>query len=152
MARHSSPPGRTSVREPSLLPGSVGARDRIVNLLMLLTGIWLLVASWPLRYPFSDAAVDAQRNETGVGLLVVFIAGAGMMRRRGMLSDLIILLLGLWMLLSPLVIAYGGDDTAPAAAHVNEIVTGIVLIALALVSMLLYLRSRRTGAEKTEGG
>ncbi|WP_344319978.1 SPW repeat domain-containing protein [Streptomyces macrosporus] len=122
-----------------------------MTLLMLLSGVWLLVASWPLRYPFTDAAEEAQRNETGVGLVVAFIAGAGMMRRRGLLSDLVVLLLGLWLLVSPFVVDYGGEVT-PRVAQTNEVVMGIVLIALSVVSMLLYFRSRRTGADEREGG
>lgn len=146
MARHSSSAGRMAVRENSLLPGPMGARDRIVTLLMLLCAIWLIVAPWILRYPITDPAEEAQRNETGVGLVMLFVAGARMLRRRGWLSDLITLLLGLWLLVAPFVVDYGGEAT-PRVVRNNELVLGILLTALAVASMLLYARGRRTGEE-----
>jgi peptidoglycan/LPS O-acetylase OafA/YrhL len=112
---------------------------------MALAGVWLLLAAWFLSYPFNDAAVDAQRNETGVGIVVLLTAGARMVRPRGWLSDLIVLVLGVWLLVAPALIDYGGPDVTPETAQTNEVVMGIVLVALAAASLLLLFRARRTG-------
>jgi peptidoglycan/LPS O-acetylase OafA/YrhL len=111
---------------------------------MALAGVWLLLAAWFLSHPFNDAAVDAQRNETGVGIVVLLTAGARMVRPRGWLSDLIVLALGVWLLVAPALIDYGGPDVTPGTAQTNEVVMGIVLVALAAVSLLLLFRTRRT--------
>ncbi|WP_344328178.1 SPW repeat domain-containing protein [Streptomyces macrosporus] len=118
-----------------------------MTLLMLLAGVWLLLAPWFLDYPFTDAAVDAQRNETGVGIVVVLTAGARMVRPRGWLSDLIILALGIWLVVAPFQIDYGGPAVTPETAQANEVVTGVVLVVLAVASLLLLLRIRRTTPE-----
>jgi len=114
---------------------------------MLVAGIWLLLASWFLGYPFTHAAVDAQRNETGVGIVVLLTAGARMVQPRGWLSDLITLALGVWLVVASFQIDYGGPAVTPEAARTNEVITGSVLIALAVVSLLALFRARRTTPE-----
>ncbi|MFP8905473.1 MULTISPECIES: SPW repeat domain-containing protein [Streptomyces] len=148
MARHSSPRGPAAARGAAPAPGPTGVRDQLVTGLMMLAGIWLVLASWFLRYPFSDAAVDAQRNETGVGIVLLLTASARIVRPRGWLSDLIVLLLGLWLLVAPALVDYGGPENTPRAAQANEVVMGIVLVVLALVSMLLLFRARRMSPEE----
>ncbi|MCI0385738.1 hypothetical protein [Streptomyces sp. CNQ085] len=143
MARHSSPRGPAAGRDAATTPGPSGMRNQIVTGLMMLAGIWLILASWFLGYPYDDAAVDAQRNETGVGIVLLLVAFARIVRPRGWLSDLIVLLLGVWLLVAPVLIDYGGPRNTPGAAQANEVVTGIVLVLLALVSMLLLFRARR---------
>ncbi|MGY1452797.1 SPW repeat domain-containing protein [Streptomyces sp. SS8] len=150
MARHSSPRGRAAARSAASTPGPPGIRDQLVTGLMLLAGIWLILASWFLRYPFGDAAVDAQRNETGVGIVLLLVAFARIVRPRGWLSDLAVLLLGVWLLVAPALIDYGGTENTPRVAQTNEIVMGVVLVVLALVSMLLLFRARRMSPEEAE--
>jgi len=133
------------------LPDLSGVRDRIVPLLMLLTGVWLFSAAGLLRYPFTGAAQIAQLNETGVGIVVVFVAGARLLRPRGRLSDLVVLVLGGWLAVAHLVVAYGGTGV-PRTVRINETVTGVVLVALAAVSLFLRFRGRRTSRELERAG
>ncbi|HEX5568006.1 MAG TPA: hypothetical protein VFY14_13950 [Streptomyces sp.] len=151
MAHRSSPRGWTSALSAAPLPGLSGVRNRIVPLLMVLTGFWLFLGSGFLRYPFTGAAQIAQLNESGVGIVVVFIAGARLIRPRGWVPDLVVLVLGCWLAVAHILVVYGGTG-APSIVRTNETATGAVLAGLAVVSLLLLFRVRATGQELERAG
>ncbi|UGY94620.1 SPW repeat protein [Streptomyces gobiensis] len=120
-------------------------RSEVIGTLILAIGLWLFVAPWVLGYPFTAPAVDAHLNEIVVGIIVFACGLARLIRPRGLLSDLTVLLAGIWMVVAPFVFGYG--DTARAElARVNSVAVGIVLIILAALSLLLAAFGRRGAA------
>ncbi|MBT2367284.1 SPW repeat protein [Streptomyces sp. ISL-10] len=101
-----------------------------------MAGVWLLVGAWIIGYPFNEPAVDAHLHEMIVGVVVFLVATARLLGRHGWVTDLIIVVAGAWLIAAPFLISYG-DTSQADAARTNDVVTGIVLILLAAVSLLL---------------
>ncbi|MET7292435.1 SPW repeat protein [Streptomyces griseoloalbus] len=117
-------------------------RQQIIGLLMIGSALLLFVAPWIAGYP--DTAKDAHRNELGVGVIVLLIAGARFIWYPGKWPDLVVLLAGAWLIASPWVLSL--QKTAVFdGTQVIDVVVGIVLVVLAGVSLLMLKLSERHG-------
>ncbi|MFJ8692465.1 SPW repeat protein [Streptomyces roseolilacinus] len=126
-----------------------GQRDQLVSLLLVLTAVALFVAPWVNGEP--DSAKDAHRNELGVGMLVLFVAMARFKWHLGRWADLTVLAAGVWLVVSPWLLGLGDTVIFADGAHVFHVAAGSVLIVLAVVSLLLYGASARSGASARDG-
>lgn len=123
-----------------------GQREQILGFLMLLVGVALFVAPWVADSPV--AAKDAHRNELVVGLIVFFVALARFKWHPGKLPDLIVLVAGVWLVVSPWVLSLQNTEVS-GGARVFDVAAGIILILLAVTSLLLL---RTTGKADTPRG
>ncbi|GAB3971429.1 SPW repeat domain-containing protein [Streptomyces sparsus] len=138
---HNRPPATAGPEQRELLGG---LRNTVVSLLLLLVGVWLFVGAWIIGYPFTAPAVDAHLMEMIIGIVVFLVAVARLVRPRGPLSDVLVLVAGVALAAAPFVFGYG-DTYRADAARVNDVVTGVVLVLLAAVS-LVFLKRARSGS------
>lgn len=117
-------------------------RDGPLNTLMLITGVWLITGSWFLAYPLSDPADDARLQEVLGGMIVVAVACAKFVRRRGPAFDVVVAVVGGWLIAAPFVFGYA-DGSEAGGAPVNDIASGAVLFALAAASLAVSVQERR---------
>lgn len=99
----------------------------------LLLGVWLFLSPWVLAY--TTAPTIAAWNAWVLGVaLVVFSAIAVSMPQ--MWEEVINVLIGIWMIISPWVLGFTGTRSAEA----NAVIVGIVAIVLAAWAMTLARR------------
>ncbi|MFF8099715.1 SPW repeat protein [Streptomyces sp. NPDC016640] len=120
-------------------------RQQIIGLLMLLSALVLIIAPWIAGVP--TTAKDAHRNELGVGLIVLMIAGARFMWYPGKWPDVVVLLAGAWMIVSPWALSLQ-KTVVFDGTQVTDVVVGIVLMALAGCSLLMLKLSERHDAQR----
>jgi hypothetical protein len=112
---------------------------RITDGALVLAGLYLAVSPWVVGFPPFEANLSV--NNFICGLAVAVLAGgfAVAYGRTHGLSWLPVVL-GLWTVFAPLIIERG---YASGAAVANNIVTGLVTIALGLVAMRPGMLSRK---------
>ena len=93
-----------------------------------LLGVWLVISPWALRYA-SDSI--ATRNAVIVGALLIAAAAGAMLVPRAW-EEWTEMVFGLWLVVAPMVLGFGGDQTAQLVA----VATGVVVAALALWTVL----------------
>ncbi|WP_165985277.1 SPW repeat protein [Streptomyces sp. YIM 98790] len=133
------PPSEQTVVHPPAL----GLRDDVIGILLMIAGVWLFFAPWPLGYPFADGATDAHLVESIVGV-VVFLTGLGhvLSRARGFFSDIVVIASGALLVGAPFLFDYGSGPDLDVA-RVNAVSVGTVLILLGLFSFAFGARARR---------
>lgn len=115
----------TTSSEPSLR-----TRWQLLALVEGLAGLWLLASPFVLGFPrwWPHQAAFVVALLTGALVLLLSVA-QGLWWSAGKSASRGILLLGLWLLVSPLVLGYWQFRGADATATVNSIVTSLVLLA-----------------------
>jgi len=98
-------------------------------------GIWLLLSPWALWF---EKDATALHNAVAVGVLIILVELLELSIFRGW-EEWINVALGAWLIISPWALG-----TSDAAARINFIVVGVLVLALA-VHELWNMRSR--GAE-----
>lgn len=111
-------------------------RDGVLNTLLFGVALWLIVGSWALNYPLDDAAQDARYQEVLVGLITLAVACRGLTRPRGTLSDVLLAVSGAWLISAPYAMGYA-DISATTDARNNDVITGIILLTIAVLSATL---------------
>jgi SPW repeat-containing protein len=86
-------------------------------------GIWLLLSPWALWF---EKDATAMRNALAVGLLIILVELLELSIFRGW-EEWINVALGAWLVVSPWALG-----TSNAAAQINFIVGGVLVLALAL--------------------
>lgn len=117
-------------------------RDGVLNGLLFAVSLWLIIGSWALNYPLDDAAQDARYQEVLVGLVVLAVACRGLTRPRGTLSDALLAVGGAWLISAPFAMGYA-DISATTTARNNDVVIGIVLLTIAVLSAAFNALRRR---------
>jgi hypothetical protein len=92
-------------------------------------GVWLIVAPWALGFQAETAAIA---NSVVIGAAMLAFALAAIFLPRAW-EQWVELLLGLWLIASPWVLAFSGVSTARTSATA----TGIIIAALALWVLLV---------------
>ena len=100
-------------------------------------GIWLLLSPWTLLF---EKDTTAMRNALVVGLLIILVELLELSAFRGW-EEWINVALGIWLVVSPWALG-----TSSAAAQINFIVVGVLVLALALHE----LWGMRSGASDQE--
>jgi len=95
-----------------------------------LLGAWLFVSPWVLGFA---AAADRAAWATWVLGAAMLILGAAAAYRPSLREEAVTLVLGVFSLISPWVVAFAGNTTATS----NAVVVGVLVAAVALGSMLL---------------
>lgn len=106
------------------------ARVRWASGLDILAGIWLILAPYILGYDYSRATT----NDIVVGIVVLVLAAVREVGDNYRVSwpSWINTLLGVWLILSPFILAYPSGSPAT----MNDIVLGIVVGVLSLIGAL----------------
>jgi hypothetical protein len=105
----------------------------------LVLGSWLFVSPWALQYTDTTAAMNAHVMGAGI---VAFAAIAAYMPRAW--EEVINTLLGVWLVLSPFILAFTGMSTI--ALH--TVVIGVLVTGFAVWAMF----SDRAFYERWHGG
>lgn len=123
-------------------PGSIprgaareGGRLRVLGLVDLVAGLWLLAAPFVLGYPRTYPDQRAMFVDLVVGALVAFLASLHLLSwSTGRWASRVNVALGLFLAAAP---AFLGYTTDPAIRHagVNDLVTGLVVVAGAALSL-----------------
>ncbi|MFJ8669835.1 hypothetical protein [Streptomyces sp. NPDC093600] len=114
--------------------------DELLTLPMLLAAVALTVGPFVSQL----GPKDAQVNEALVGLILLFVVGRRLYRGSGLRSDIVVGVLGAWMIASPFVLDL--QNTAVAEGNwILDLTAGSVLVVFAGASMLT-MRQRREGA------
>ncbi|WP_190192035.1 SPW repeat domain-containing protein [Streptomyces minutiscleroticus] len=117
------------------------ARKEIIGLLLVLATVVLLVSPW-LTGGSPDQAKDIHRNEVflGIGVLLVVIDRFG--REPAVWHDVLVLLSGVWLAVSPWAIALQ-DTVVFDGAPIVDVTVGSLYVLLSAVSLLMLWRIRR---------
>ncbi|MEZ0093626.1 SPW repeat protein [Streptacidiphilus sp. EB129] len=110
--------------------------------LLVVIGVWLFTTIWALDYPTTAQAQNAHLNEVMVGIVVVFNGMSRLLVYPSRVSDVVLLLSGVWLVAAPFAVGYTKTAEAGQAA-VADWVTGGVLVLLALYSMFSLRISER---------
>jgi hypothetical protein len=95
----------------------------------LLLGAWLVISPWVMTYPADNPAAIWNACLVGLGILVFSIYAVYLPK---IWEEGINIVLGLWMVISPWVLAYAMFLDLRA----NAVLVGIVVAALALWAMM----------------
>ena len=107
----------------------------------LVLGVWLFFSPWILG--FHSSMPGASWNFFLLGIAFVVFAAFGLSLRTAW-EEWVTLVLGLWMIISPWILAYSGI----ASARDDAVIVGVINAALAIWT----LAERRTGAIVHEQG
>ena len=131
---------------PTLMRGTGdGADPAAVSAGNFLAGAWLVLAPFALDYEDLGPGFDGQPNDIVVGIAIAAVALVRMLAPyRGVTIGAVNLALGCWLIAAPFVLGYNAGADATAATW-NDIVVGVIVVTLALVSVGLGLRGRRDG-------
>lgn len=91
----------------------------------ILLGIWLFFSPWILQF-YSDIPAQSW-NFFLIGIAMVVFAGLAFNLRR-LWEEWISLVLGIWMIISPWVLAFTGTIAARDDAVIVGIITGVLAI------------------------
>ncbi len=105
------------------------------DIVMLVLGAWLIVSPFVLQYPDYTGYTAMNSYILGIGV-IVFAAIALYMPQ--MWEEWVNLILGAWLIISPLVLGFRDDTVATA----NHFIVGLLVAADALFAM--YPRFTRT--------
>ncbi|UGQ12254.1 hypothetical protein LO772_01170 [Yinghuangia sp. ASG 101] len=117
-------------------------RDAVLNSLLFAVSLWLIIGSWALNYPLGAPAQDARYQEVMVGLVVLAVACRGLTRPRGTLSDVLLAVGGAWLISAPFAMGYA-HNSATTDARDNDVVMGIILLTIAILSATFNALRRR---------
>lgn len=129
-------------------PGPSPASRLVVQVcatLTLIAGVWLLIFSYALAYPFTVNGVDARPRDMSLGF-VLMILGAAQVRtaRRAWATCLLGAVIGALLCSMPLVLGYGPTGLLNLARW-NELITGAAVLVLAVTGLAaVAARSRRS--------
>jgi len=109
---------------------------RALGLIDVVAGLWLLSAPFVLGYSHTYPHQRALFNDLSVGALVTMLALLHLVQwntarwaSRGVVG------FALWLLLAPIIFNYRLDPTIGSAALVSDVITGIVVLAGASLSL-----------------
>lgn len=120
----------TSMANPSAAP----RQATIAIAVNIAAGLWLIFAPGLLNHP-SQAG---RWNDVTVGTLVLTVACVQLsLKATTRVFSGLNLLFGIWLLLAPFVLAYAG-----AGERWNDLVTGVVVVVCAVLSLRAPLRVR----------
>lgn len=98
---------------------------------LLLTGIWLIIAQWSLNYPFTSNGQDAAVRDVGFGVVLAFCALRLLLARRSvpasaiaLLGGALLVVVGLWL------------DDAAQRTSLNEVICGVVALLAAALTLV----------------
>ncbi len=109
---------------------------RALGLIDVVAGLWLLSAPFVLCYSHAYPHQRALFNDLIVGALVSMLALLHLLQwNSGRWASRIVVFLGLWLLFAPIAFGYHRDPTIGSTALINDVITGIVLLAGASLSL-----------------
>ncbi len=109
---------------------------RVLGLIDVVAGLWLLSAPFVLGYPHAYPHQRALFNDLVIGALVSMLAVLHWLQwNNARWASRVVLALGLWLLLAPVVFNYRLDPTISSAAFVSDLATGIVILAGSALSL-----------------
>jgi hypothetical protein len=105
----------------------------LVTGVLLLAGCWLMLAPAVLDYADAGGGFGARWNDLLVGLVLAVVAIGRLtgVARLG-LASAVPLVLGLWLMIAPLVLAYGLGPNS-SRATVNDMIVGVLVAGIAAV-------------------
>ncbi len=146
--------GSTGTAGPAATPGEDPAdadSASYISALTFLAGVWLLLAPFALNYA-DDAGFDAARNDLVIGVAIALVAIVRIVAPiRSAALGMVNVALGAWLIIAPFVLAYNEGANALAATW-NDIVVGVIVLALAATSALFgacgypWVSGSRSGA------
>ncbi|MET9435790.1 hypothetical protein [Streptomyces sp. NPDC006551] len=114
--------------------------DELLTLPMLLAALALTLGPFVSQL----GPKDAQVNEAMVGLILLFVVGRRLYRGSGLRSDLVVAVLGAWMIVSPFLLDL--QNTAVAEGNrILDLTAGSLLVVFAGASMLTMRKQRDNG-------
>jgi len=137
-------------RSTSITARSTGGSGRFaVTALNLLAGSWLVVAPSVLDYDNTVPGFGVAWNDVAVGIAIALVAVVRMVDPfRGVALAAVSFVLGTWLAAAPFVLA-AHEKTHASAAMWNDLVVGVVVAVLALVSARLF-RPRPRGPLRSD--
>jgi hypothetical protein len=101
--------------------------------LNIILGLWLVIAPWVLDYSSQNNAVW---NQVVIGLAVATLATARVAAPEKFASlSWTNFVLGTWLVIAPFILRYN-DTTNTAAIYWNDIIVGVLILALAAWSAI----------------
>jgi SPW repeat len=107
------------------------AERRTQDTVMMLLGLWLLASPVVLQYP--DLGSIASIHSFALGA-VILVLGSAALARPKMWEEWFSFALGMWLMISPLLLHYDSDVTA----RWNQIILGLLVCGDALWAMIRY--------------
>ncbi|OKK16010.1 hypothetical protein AMK16_25035 [Streptomyces sp. CB00455] len=148
MAVHSHHRASLAHHRPSVPPGQEhafrqGIHDQVLGLIMFAASL----ALWVFPMATHDGSKDAQVNEAMIGMVLLFVVGMRLYRGSTWRSDVLVGVVGLWLIASPFVL--GLQKTAVDNGNrILDITVGIILVTTSAISLLVVRADRRAAASE----
>ena len=91
----------------------------------LVLGIWLFISPWALRF---EPGMPAQSWNFYVLGVAFFVFAIGAINMRTLWEEWVTLVLGIWMIISPWVLAYSGNVNA----RDDAVIVGVIIGAMSI--------------------
>lgn len=114
-----------------------GTASIMLSAVTFLAGTWLIMA--PVLRTYTDGAANWNAVITGIAITVLAIARAVVTRHVPWLT-MANVVLGVWLVVAPFVLAHEAGDTAQAVA--NDVIVGLVVMISATAATALSYRER----------
>ncbi|MEV4948963.1 hypothetical protein [Streptomyces sp. NPDC053755] len=124
----------------------VAVHDQLLSLPMLLAAVALTI----LPMGWQDGPKDAQVNEVIVGVILLFVVGRRLYSGSSVRSDLIVGVLGAWMIVAPFLLGLQNTQVE-LGSKILDITAGSVLVLSAGASLLVLRGRRGDGGHGTRG-
>jgi hypothetical protein len=122
-----------SVRHDRSSDGGNRTQVQTASGLNIILGLWLIIAPWVLDYSSQNNAVW---NQVVIGIAVATLATARVAAPEKFASlSWTNFVLGTWLVIAPFVLRYN-DTTNTAAIYWNDIIVGVLILALAAWSAI----------------
>jgi hypothetical protein len=112
-----------------------GAVPTGISAISVLAGAWLVLAPFALGSSLTGLDAEARMNDVVVGIAIAVIAIVRMVApyRTAWLGSINVIL-GAWLVVAPFALGHGGF------ARWNDVIVGVVVVVVALLSGVLALR------------
>ena len=108
----------------------------MASALVFIAGIWLIIAPFSLDYRNTGGDFNGYWNDVVIGVALAAVALVRIVSPVATAPlSVINVLLGMWLIIAPFILGYN-DGSDAAAATVNDIVVGLIVVVLAAVSLL----------------
>jgi hypothetical protein len=108
----------------------------MASALVFIAGIWLIIAPFSLDYRNTGGEFSGYWNDVVIGVALAAVALVRIVSPVATAPlSVINVLLGMWLIIAPFILGYNEGADA-AAATVNDIIVGVLVVLLATVSLL----------------
>ncbi|MGW4529128.1 SPW repeat domain-containing protein [Amycolatopsis sp. NPDC004378] len=123
--------------------------ERLPAAVVLLAGVWLIIAPFALDYSRTFAGIGGYWNDVVTGVVVATAAlFCVLVPRVASRLGMVDVIAGLWLIIAPFALGYPSEGHRDWA-RANDVVVGIVVAFFSVISVTVAFRRGRAGAYRS---